>query len=305
MLDDPAAAADACHDAFVVASQRADQLRDPFRLPYWLLALARNECLRRLRGPARRAAAAQPDPGPGDHLPAPELLWPRLELYCLDPDLGPEREAIVRRAGRLARATGFPVPWHTRRRRRRVVAAVAVLVVVLAATAGMAVRPEEAGPSGASGVTTAVTGSPPAVASPSPSPEPAPSASPTPSPTVSPTPSPSPSPDASPSPAGSPSPSPAALTVEATGEFECMVGGLFGYRLVATATASQRLAAATLHVVAGGGTDVYEMAVDGRTATATSDLMGSAELRWWVEVTGTGGRAAETEPVEVSGPCSG
>lgn len=306
LLDDPATAADACHDAFVVAYQRADRLRDPYRLPFWLLALARNECLRRLRGPDRRAAAAQPDPGPGDLLPAPELLWARLELYCLDPDLAPEREAIVRRAGRLARATGFPLPWHARRRRRRVAAGLAVLVVALVATAGMAVRPgDPASPSGAAGVTTTATGSPPAVGSPSPSPEPARSATPAPRPTFSPTPSPSPSPAASPPPARPPSPAPAALTVEATGEFDCLVGGLFGYRLEATATASEGLDAATLHVAAGGGTEVYEMLVDGRTASATSELLGSAELRWWVEVTGTGGQPAETAPTEVSAPCAG
>jgi RNA polymerase sigma factor (sigma-70 family) len=55
MLRDPDAAADAVHDTFVLASQRAGQLRDPDRLRSWLYAIARNECLRLLRGRARQA----------------------------------------------------------------------------------------------------------------------------------------------------------------------------------------------------------------------------------------------------------
>lgn len=53
VLRDPDAAADAVHDTFVLASQRAHQLRDPARLRSWLYAIARNECLRLLRGRAR------------------------------------------------------------------------------------------------------------------------------------------------------------------------------------------------------------------------------------------------------------
>jgi RNA polymerase sigma factor (sigma-70 family) len=55
MLRDPDAAADAVHDTFVLASQRAGQLREPDRLRSWLYAIARNECLRLLRGRARQA----------------------------------------------------------------------------------------------------------------------------------------------------------------------------------------------------------------------------------------------------------
>src|SRR5918995_2931797 len=50
MLQDRDAAADAVHDTFVIAFERADQLRDPAKLRSWLYAIARNECLRTLRG---------------------------------------------------------------------------------------------------------------------------------------------------------------------------------------------------------------------------------------------------------------
>jgi RNA polymerase sigma factor (sigma-70 family) len=49
MLRDADAAADAVHDTFILAGQRAGQLRDPDRLRSWLYAIARNECLRILR----------------------------------------------------------------------------------------------------------------------------------------------------------------------------------------------------------------------------------------------------------------
>ncbi|HZP50997.1 sigma-70 family RNA polymerase sigma factor [Actinocrinis sp.] len=50
MLRDAEDAADALQDTFVVAAQKLDGLRDPDRLRPWLYAVARNECLRRLRG---------------------------------------------------------------------------------------------------------------------------------------------------------------------------------------------------------------------------------------------------------------
>lgn len=55
VLHDAEAAADAVHDTFMVASQRAGELRDPNRLRAWLYAVARNECLRALRARRRRA----------------------------------------------------------------------------------------------------------------------------------------------------------------------------------------------------------------------------------------------------------
>ena len=58
MLHDADGAADATHDTFVVAGQRAGQLRDPSRLRPWLYAIARNVCLRILRIRQRQAPLA-------------------------------------------------------------------------------------------------------------------------------------------------------------------------------------------------------------------------------------------------------
>jgi RNA polymerase sigma factor (sigma-70 family) len=49
MLSDPADAADAVQDTFVIAASRLAGLREPERLRAWLYAVARNECLRILR----------------------------------------------------------------------------------------------------------------------------------------------------------------------------------------------------------------------------------------------------------------
>jgi RNA polymerase sigma factor (sigma-70 family) len=55
LLGEPADAADAVQDTFVIAAAKADGLRDPDRLRPWLYAIARNECHRRLRARARQA----------------------------------------------------------------------------------------------------------------------------------------------------------------------------------------------------------------------------------------------------------
>jgi RNA polymerase sigma factor (sigma-70 family) len=49
LLRDPADAADAVQDAFVIAAARLEDLREPDRLRAWLYAVARNEALRILR----------------------------------------------------------------------------------------------------------------------------------------------------------------------------------------------------------------------------------------------------------------
>ena len=49
LLREPADAADAVQDTFVIAAAKAGELRDPDRLRPWLFAVARNECHRRLR----------------------------------------------------------------------------------------------------------------------------------------------------------------------------------------------------------------------------------------------------------------
>ena len=46
MLGNPADAADAVQDTFVIATSRLDGVREPERLRAWLYAVARNECLR-------------------------------------------------------------------------------------------------------------------------------------------------------------------------------------------------------------------------------------------------------------------
>jgi len=56
MLREPADAADAVQDTFLVATAKLRDLRDPARLRAWLYAVARNECLRRLRAGAALAA---------------------------------------------------------------------------------------------------------------------------------------------------------------------------------------------------------------------------------------------------------
>lgn len=54
MLADPAGAADAVRDAFILATWRLARLREPQFLRAWLYAVSRNQCLRQLR--ARRGA---------------------------------------------------------------------------------------------------------------------------------------------------------------------------------------------------------------------------------------------------------
>jgi RNA polymerase sigma factor (sigma-70 family) len=55
MLREPADAADAVQDTFVIAASRLSGLRDPGCLRSWLYAVARNECHRRLRSSSEQA----------------------------------------------------------------------------------------------------------------------------------------------------------------------------------------------------------------------------------------------------------
>ena len=55
MLREPADAADAVQDTFLVATAKLRDLRDPAKLRSWLYAVARNECFRRLQ--ARKAVS--------------------------------------------------------------------------------------------------------------------------------------------------------------------------------------------------------------------------------------------------------
>src|ERR1700722_13848292 len=56
LLHEPADAADAVQDTFVIAASRLAGLRDRDRLRPWLYAVARNECLRRIRARAGTSA---------------------------------------------------------------------------------------------------------------------------------------------------------------------------------------------------------------------------------------------------------
>jgi len=61
LLREPADAADAVQDTFVIAASRLAGLRDPNRLRPWLYAVARNECHRRLRARAVQVATPLDD----------------------------------------------------------------------------------------------------------------------------------------------------------------------------------------------------------------------------------------------------
>jgi RNA polymerase sigma factor (sigma-70 family) len=56
MLREPADAADAVQDTFLIAAPRMSGLRDPDRLRSWLYAVARNECHRKLRSGSLHAS---------------------------------------------------------------------------------------------------------------------------------------------------------------------------------------------------------------------------------------------------------
>jgi RNA polymerase sigma factor (sigma-70 family) len=71
LLGDRDAAADAVHDALLVARERIGQLREPDKLRPWLYAIVRNECLRQLRD--RRRAAPLDAAGEVIDPDAPEL----------------------------------------------------------------------------------------------------------------------------------------------------------------------------------------------------------------------------------------
>jgi RNA polymerase sigma factor (sigma-70 family) len=58
LLREPADAADAVQDTFVIAASKLAGLRDQNRLRPWLYAVARNECHRRLREKASAATSA-------------------------------------------------------------------------------------------------------------------------------------------------------------------------------------------------------------------------------------------------------
>ncbi len=66
LLSEPAAAAGAVRDTFVVAEVKLPLLRDPSRLRPWLYAVARNECRRRLHGDGASVPLTHDEFGAGE-----------------------------------------------------------------------------------------------------------------------------------------------------------------------------------------------------------------------------------------------
>jgi RNA polymerase sigma factor (sigma-70 family) len=98
LLSDPADAADAVQDAFVIAASRLDGLRDPGRLRAWLYAVARNEC-HRIAAAKKRLSALGEAPDVTDESVDVSERAGRAELRALFEDaaagLNPgEREVI-------------------------------------------------------------------------------------------------------------------------------------------------------------------------------------------------------------------
>lgn len=146
-------AAAAVLDALLVAAGTAGDLTDPTRMRAWLVALTRNECLRRRPGPGAPTTAEAAELGrrgvsrgevsallgyaPAE-LPArqgaPETVpaWLCGELVAAAGAAGAGRRAELTRRARPFEPDGFPVPLDRRRLSRSALAWSAVVVVVIA-----------------------------------------------------------------------------------------------------------------------------------------------------------------------------
>ena len=97
ILHDRHEAEDALHDAFVTASQRIGQLRDPDRLRPWLYAICRTSALGRARGrsrmvPTEEVGVVTPAPVPADPVEEGDLqrlVWEAAE------GLAPQDKAVL------------------------------------------------------------------------------------------------------------------------------------------------------------------------------------------------------------------
>jgi RNA polymerase sigma factor (sigma-70 family) len=100
LLTEPADAADAVQDTFLIATVKAGGLRHPDRLRSWLYAVARNECYRRLRFGEVTAALEQ-----------------AADIAAGAVDLGSAvQEAELRQPGHAGRAA-HREPWRLHRHR--------------------------------------------------------------------------------------------------------------------------------------------------------------------------------------------
>jgi hypothetical protein len=144
-------AAGAVLDALLAASGAVADLADPDRMPAWLLALTRNECLRRGAVAAPDAEAAElsrrglgpfdvaallgfaPATLPGRVPPAEAApAWLQAELVAAAGPSGAARRAELARRARPFEPDGFPVPLDRRRLSGKVLAWSAAAVVVVA-----------------------------------------------------------------------------------------------------------------------------------------------------------------------------
>jgi DNA-directed RNA polymerase specialized sigma24 family protein len=110
MLSDPAAAADAVQDTFVIAASRLDRLRDPDKFEAWLQAMADHECLRIQRSPkgtSPLAAAAGEAEAAVDGAPAGLKAHTLALASGHGPAAAAHRAAVLSRVGKLTR-DGFP-----------------------------------------------------------------------------------------------------------------------------------------------------------------------------------------------------
>lgn len=82
MLPQPADAADAVQDTFLVAAAKLHGLRDPGKLRPWLYTVARNECLRRLRAGTVHSALEEAADVPAQ-APGIDVATERAELQAL------------------------------------------------------------------------------------------------------------------------------------------------------------------------------------------------------------------------------
>ena len=125
LLTEPADAADAVQDTFIIAAAKLSALRDQDRLRPWLYAVARNECRRRLRAaghaaPLDEAAEVTDDTNDlGSDLEQAELrevVWSALggltpsEREIIELNLGHELSRCG--PGRCARRPAQPGPRH-------------------------------------------------------------------------------------------------------------------------------------------------------------------------------------------------
>ena len=229
-------AADAVLDALLVAAGAATDLTDPARTRAWLLALTRNECLRRRSGlgaPPNSEAAelGRRGLGPTDvaallgfapaelpsRLPALETVpaWLRGELIAAAGPDGAERRAELLRQARPFEADGFPVPLDRRRLSGRALAWSAGIAVLIAIGLLVALPARSAGVAPVAETLPAAAVTEPA-APPAPEAEPLPTLAETPfgppATTAAPTPVP---PTVAPRPSTVPAPPPATSTVAA------------------------------------------------------------------------------------------